>query len=116
MLCVRLLDHGGQVQLVVAHEAAVILAAARTTLELALDHLRVSSAVAARLREAPAAAVGRGVRGRLLHDLDHPGPMPLLRPSGSAPELLEGIAGTAVQAIPGTRDLPDAAQQRRTSS
>lgn len=105
MLEVRLLEDGGQEPLTVAREAAAFLGATRSTLDLALYDLQLTPATAAPVRAALAAAVARGVRVRVLHNVDHRGPIPVPRPSGYTPEVLEGIAEVAVKEIPGIPDL-----------
>lgn len=105
MLHVRLLEDGGQEPLEVAWEVAGFLADAQATLDLALYDLRLTAGVAAPVRDALAHAVRRGVRVRLMHNVDHRGPIPVPRPSGWWPEALAGVEGIAVKSIPGIPDL-----------
>lgn len=105
MLHLHLLEDGGQEPAAVAREAAAFLGQARTTLDLALYDLRLSAVAAAPVREALAAATARGVRVRVLHNAGHRGPLPVPPPPAWSPELLAGLAGIEVRAIPGIPDL-----------
>lgn len=105
MLHLHLLEDGGQEPAAVAREVAAFLGSARSTLDLALYDLRLSPEVSAPVREALAAATGRGVQVRVLHNAGHRGPLPVPPPPAWSPEPLAGLEGVAVRAIPGIPDL-----------
>jgi phosphatidylserine/phosphatidylglycerophosphate/cardiolipin synthase-like enzyme len=96
----RTLTDGGQAASEVAGEIATFLNAARESLDLALYDVRLESDAGALVLAALLAAHQRGVRVRLLFDVDHPGPIPVPPPPETRPEAIEqlpvdtrGIAG-----------------------
>jgi len=95
-----MLTDGGQAASEVAGEIATFLNGARESLELALYDVRLESDAGALVLAALLAAHQRGVRVRLLFDVDHPGPIPVPPPPETRPEAIErlpvetrGIAG-----------------------
>ncbi|HEY1316637.1 MAG TPA: phospholipase D-like domain-containing protein [Gaiella sp.] len=96
----RTLTDGGQAASEVAGEIATFLNDARESLDLALYDVRLESDAGVLVLAALLAAHQRGVRVRLLFDVDHPGPIPVPPPPETRPEALEqlpvdtrGIAG-----------------------
>ncbi len=96
----RTLTDGGQAASEIAGEIATFLNEARESLELALYDVRLESDAGALVLAALLAAHQRGVRVRLLFDVDHPGPIPVPPPPETRPEAIEqlpvetrGIAG-----------------------
>jgi phosphatidylserine/phosphatidylglycerophosphate/cardiolipin synthase-like enzyme len=96
----RTLTDGGQAAAEVAGEIATFLNGARESLALALYDVRLESDAGALVLAALLAAHQRGVRVRLLFDVDHPGPIPVPPPPETRPEAIEqlpvetrGIAG-----------------------
>ena len=96
----RTLTDGGQAAAEVAGEIATFLNDARESLELALYDVRLESDAGVLVLAALLAAHQRGVRVRLLFDVDHPGPIPVPPPPETRPEAIEqlpvdtrGIAG-----------------------
>jgi phosphatidylserine/phosphatidylglycerophosphate/cardiolipin synthase-like enzyme len=94
------LADGGQPATKVAAEIATFLNDAQESLELALYDVRLESDAGALVLAALLAAHQRGVRVRLLFDVDHPGPIPVPPPPETRPEAIEqlpvetrGIAG-----------------------
>jgi len=95
-----MLIDGGQSATKVAAEIAAFLNEARTSLDLALYDVRLESEAGALVLASLLAAHQRGVRVRLLFDVDHPGPIPVPPPPETRPEAIEvlpietrGIAG-----------------------
>ena len=93
----RTLTDGGQAA---AGEIATFLNDARESLDLALYDVRLESDSGALVLASLLAAHQRGVRVRLLFDVDHPGPIPVPPPPETRPEAIEqlpvetrGIAG-----------------------
>ena len=74
------------------------------TLELALYDIRLHDEAAELVSEALVDAQERGVRVRLVYNVDHPGPIPVPPPPQTAPELLEALP-IATRPIPGVPDL-----------
>ena len=104
-----MLIDGGQPATKVAAEIAAFLSDARTSLDLALYDVRLETEAGALVLASLLAAHQRGVRVRLLFDVDHPGPIPVPPPPETRPEAIEvlpietrGIAGY-VTAISGER-------------
>jgi phosphatidylserine/phosphatidylglycerophosphate/cardiolipin synthase-like enzyme len=96
----RTLTDGGQAASEVAGEIATFLNDARESLDLALYDVRLESDAGVLVLAALLAAHQRGVRVRLLFDVDHPGPIPVPPPPETRPEAIEqlpvdtrGIAG-----------------------
>jgi phosphatidylserine/phosphatidylglycerophosphate/cardiolipin synthase-like enzyme len=96
----RTLTDGGQAAAEIAGEIATFLNDARESLDLALYDVRLESDSGALVLAALLAAHQRGVRVRLLFDVDHPGPIPVPPPPETRPDAIEqlpvetrGIAG-----------------------
>ncbi len=85
------LTDGGQAAAEVAGEIATFLNAARQSLDLALYDVRLESDAGALVLAALLAAHQRGVRVRLLFDVDHPGPIPVPPPPETRPEAIEAL-------------------------
>ena len=95
-----MLIDGGQPATKVAAEIAAFLNDARMSLDLALYDVRLETEAGALVLASLLAAHQRGVRVRLLFDVDHPGPIPVPPPPETRPEAIEvlpietrGIAG-----------------------
>ena len=95
-----MLIDGGQPATKVAAEIAAFLNEARTSLDLALYDVRLETEAGALVLASLLAAHQRGVRVRLLFDVDHPGPIPVPPPPETRPGAIEvlpietrGIAG-----------------------
>ncbi len=91
MIELRLLRDGGQTAAAVAEDVGTFLDGARQTLDLALYDIRLRDAEAERIRGALVAASQRGVRVRLLYNIDHPGPNPVPPPPESVSDLIESL-------------------------
>jgi phosphatidylserine/phosphatidylglycerophosphate/cardiolipin synthase-like enzyme len=100
----RTLTDGGQAASEVAGEIATFLNAARTSLDLALYDVRLESDAGALVLAALLAAHQRGVRVRLVFDVDHPGPIPVPPPPESRPEAIEALP-VETRGIAGIPDL-----------
>jgi phosphatidylserine/phosphatidylglycerophosphate/cardiolipin synthase-like enzyme len=100
----RLLRDGGQTALAVAEDVGTFLDGARETLDLALYDLRLHDAEAERVRGALVGAMQRGVRVRLLYNLDHPGPIPVPPPPEAVSDLIESLP-FETRAVSGVPDL-----------
>jgi phosphatidylserine/phosphatidylglycerophosphate/cardiolipin synthase-like enzyme len=87
----RTLRDGGQSAAEVAEDIGTFLDGARQTLDLALYDIRLVDAEAERVRSALVAAADRGVRVRLLYNIDHPGPIPVPPPPESVSDLIESL-------------------------
>ena len=98
------LTDGGQPASEVAGEIATFLNDARTSLELALYDVRLESDSGALVLAALLAAHQRGVRVRLLFDVDHPGPIPVPPPPETRPEAIEALP-VETRGIAGIPDL-----------
>ncbi|MCZ7588402.1 MAG: hypothetical protein M5U27_05965 [Gaiella sp.] len=75
-----LLTDGGQAASRVAAEIAAFLNGAAKSLDLALYDVRLETEAGALVLASLLAAHQRGVRVRLLFDVDHPGPIPVPPP------------------------------------
>ncbi|HET6682792.1 MAG TPA: phospholipase D-like domain-containing protein [Gaiella sp.] len=100
----RTLTDGGQAASEVAGEIATFLNDARESLDLALYDVRLESDSGALVLAALLAAHQRGVRVRLLFDVDHPGPIPVPPPPETRPEALEALP-VETRGIAGIPDL-----------
>jgi phosphatidylserine/phosphatidylglycerophosphate/cardiolipin synthase-like enzyme len=100
----RTLRDGGQPAPEVAEDVGTFLDGARETLDLALYDIRLRDGEAARVSGALVAAADRGVRVRLLYNIDHPGPIPVPPPPESVPDLIEALP-FETRPISGSRDL-----------
>ena len=85
------LTDGGQPATKVAAEIAAFLNDARASLDLALYDVRLETEAGALVLASLLAAHQRGVRVRLLFDVDHPGPIPVPPPPETRPEALEAL-------------------------
>ncbi len=104
MIELRTLTDGGQSAAEVAEDVATFLDGARETLDLALYDIRLTGAEAERVRGAMTGAADRGVRVRLLYNIDHPGPIPVPPPPESVSDLIETLP-FETRAISGVPDL-----------
>jgi phosphatidylserine/phosphatidylglycerophosphate/cardiolipin synthase-like enzyme len=96
------LTDGGQTAESVARRVAGFIAAARTTLELALYDVRLPAPVGTIVADELRAAAGRGVRVRLLYNVDCGRPAALHPPPSTRPEILAElpIETAAISGIP----------------
>jgi phosphatidylserine/phosphatidylglycerophosphate/cardiolipin synthase-like enzyme len=101
---VRTLTDGGQTALAIATEIAAFLSEARRSLDIALYDIRVDGPEAQPLTQALLDAHARGVRVRILYNVNHPGPIPVPPPPTSVPEALEALP-VETRAIAGVPDL-----------
>jgi phosphatidylserine/phosphatidylglycerophosphate/cardiolipin synthase-like enzyme len=100
----RTLRDGGQSAVEVAEDVGTFLDGARQTLDLALYDIRLRDAEADRIQGALVGASRRGVRVRLLYNIDHPGPIPVPPPPESVSDLIESMP-FETRAISGVPDL-----------
>jgi phosphatidylserine/phosphatidylglycerophosphate/cardiolipin synthase-like enzyme len=100
----RTLRDGGQAATAVAEDVGTFLDGARQTLDLALYDLRLQGPEAERIKGALAGGSARGVRVRLLYNIDHPGPIPVPPPPESVSDLIESLP-FETRAISGVPDL-----------
>jgi phosphatidylserine/phosphatidylglycerophosphate/cardiolipin synthase-like enzyme len=98
------LADGGQPATKVAAEIAAFLNDARTSLDLALYDVRLETEAGALVLASLLAAHQRGVRVRLLFDVDHPGPIPVPPPPETRPEAIE-VLPVETRGIAGIPDL-----------
>jgi phosphatidylserine/phosphatidylglycerophosphate/cardiolipin synthase-like enzyme len=98
------LTDGGQAAAEVAGEIATFLNDARQSLDLALYDVRLESDAGALVLATLLAAHQRGVRVRLLFDVDHPGPIPVPPPPETRPEAIEALP-VDTRGIAGIPDL-----------
>jgi phosphatidylserine/phosphatidylglycerophosphate/cardiolipin synthase-like enzyme len=100
----RTLTDGGQSAAAVAEDVGTFLDGARETLDLALYDIRLVDGEAERVNGALVGAVERGVRVRLLYNIDHPGPIPVPPPPESVSDFIEALPFDT-RPISGSRDL-----------
>jgi len=98
------LTDGGQTPADVAREVAAFVHRARERLDLALYDIRVESAAGALVLAALLEAEQRGVRVRLLFDVDHPGPIPVPPPPEATPDAIEALP-VETRGVAGVPDL-----------
>jgi phosphatidylserine/phosphatidylglycerophosphate/cardiolipin synthase-like enzyme len=98
------LTDGGQPASQVAARIASFLSAASESLDLALYDVRLETEAGALVLAALLAAHQRGVRVRLLFDVDHPGPVPVPPPPETRPEALEALP-IETRGVAGVPDL-----------
>lgn len=87
----RTLTDGGQRAAGVAREIAVFLAEAERSLDLALYDVRFETDAGALVLASLLAAQQRGVRVRIVYNVDHPGPIPVPPPPEMAPDAIEAL-------------------------
>ena len=100
----RTLTDGGQAASEVAGEIATFLNDARESLDLALYDVRLETDAGVVVLAALLAAHQRGVRVRLMFDVDHPGPIPVPPPPETRPEAIEQLP-VETRGIAGVPDL-----------
>ena len=98
------LTDGGQPASRVAAEIGAFLTAARETLDLALYDVRLETEAGALVLASLLAAHQRGVRVRLIYNVDHPGPIPVPPPPETRPEAIEALP-VDTRGIAGIPDL-----------
>ncbi len=98
------LTDGGQPASRVAAEIAAFLTAARETLDLALYDVRLETEAGALVLASLLAAHQRGVRVRLIYNVDHPGPIAVPPPPETRPEAIEALP-VETRGIAGIPDL-----------
>jgi phosphatidylserine/phosphatidylglycerophosphate/cardiolipin synthase-like enzyme len=98
------LADGGQPAGRVAAEIAGFVNAARETLALALYDVRLETEAGALVLASLLAAYQRGVRVRLLYNVDHPGPIAVPPPPETRPEAIEALP-VETRGIAGIPDL-----------
>jgi phosphatidylserine/phosphatidylglycerophosphate/cardiolipin synthase-like enzyme len=98
------LTDGGQPAGQVAAEIAAFLHDAERSLDLALYDVRLETEAGALVLAALLAAHQRGVRVRLLYNVDHPGPIPVPPPPETRPEAIEALP-VDTRGIAGIPDL-----------
>jgi phosphatidylserine/phosphatidylglycerophosphate/cardiolipin synthase-like enzyme len=99
-----LLTDGGQSPSSVAREAAAFVSGAERTLDLALYDVRLETEAGALVLAALLGAQQRGVRVRLLYNVDHPGPIPVPPPPETMPVAIEALPVETLP-VPGIPDL-----------
>ena len=100
----RTLTDGGQAPLAIAQAAADFVAAAKTSLDLALYDLNLSAEPEGIVIGALEAASRRGVAVRLAYNADHRKPIPVPPPPEVPPEDIERL-DVPTRAIAGIPDL-----------
>ena len=100
----RTLTDGGQRPADVARGIAAFLASADRSLDIAMYDVRFETDAGALVLASLLAAHQRGVAIRLLYDVEHPGPIPVPPPPGTAPEAIEALPVTT-RGIAGIPDL-----------
>jgi len=98
------LRDGGQTPSSIARLAAEFLAGATRTLDLALYDVRFETDAGGLVLAALLAAQQRGVRVRLMFNVDHPGPIPVPPPPETAPVAIEALPVETLP-VPGIPDL-----------
>jgi len=104
VLEVRTLTDGGQTALEIATPLAEFLDGAQSSLELALYDVRLTGEPADLVRGALERAPGRGVKTRLVYNVDHGKRAPIPPPPQTEPTLIESLP-FPTRAIPGVPDL-----------
>ena len=100
----RTLTDGGQTATEIARELATFLGGARESLDLALYDVRFETDAGALVLATLLAAQQRGIRIRLVYNVDHPGPIPVPPPPEMAPEAIEALP-VPTRGIAGIPDL-----------
>lgn len=101
---IETLTDGGQRPADVARRIAGFLTEARATLDLALYDIRVETDAGALVLASLLAAAQRGVRVRLLYNVDHPGPIPVPPPPEATPDAIEALP-VPTRGVAGVPDL-----------
>jgi phosphatidylserine/phosphatidylglycerophosphate/cardiolipin synthase-like enzyme len=101
---VRTLTDGGQPAEETAHALAAFLAAAQSTLEIAVYDFHLTPELQAIVVGALDAAQKRGVAVRLAYNVDHPARIKVPAPPRTSPEAMESLPFPTA-AIPGVPDL-----------
>ena len=100
----RTLTDGGQTATEIAREVATFISNARETLDLALYDVRFETDAGALVLATLLAAQQRGIRIRLIYNVDHPGPIPVPPPPEMAPAAIEALP-VPTRGIAGIPDL-----------
>src|ERR671929_361040 len=103
-LTVRTLTDGGQRPLDIAHSIGAWLGEARESLELAQYDFHLAADTAAVVGGAIRDAAARGVRVRILYNVDHRNPIPVPPPPEPDVELISSL-GVPAKAVAGVPDL-----------
>jgi phosphatidylserine/phosphatidylglycerophosphate/cardiolipin synthase-like enzyme len=103
-ISIRTLTDGGQSPAEIAAEIASFLDGARQTLDLAQYDFDLGAETAAIVGDAIRRAAGRGVRARLVYNVDHRNPIPVPPPSSPDVTLIESLPVEA-RPIAGVPDL-----------
>ena len=98
------LTDGGQPAGRVAAEIAAFVNAARASLDLAVYDVRLETEAGALVLASLLSAMQRGVRVRLLYNVDHPGPIAVPPPPETRPEAIEALP-VETRGIAGIPDL-----------
>ncbi|HET9287727.1 MAG TPA: phospholipase D-like domain-containing protein [Gaiella sp.] len=98
------LTDGGQPASRVAAEIAAFLHGARRSLDLALYDVRLETEAGALVLASLLAAHQRGLRVRLMYNVDHPGPIAVPPPPETRPEAIEALP-VETRGIAGIPDL-----------
>jgi phosphatidylserine/phosphatidylglycerophosphate/cardiolipin synthase-like enzyme len=98
------LTDGGQPASRIAAEIATFLNGARRSLDLALYDVRFETEAGALVLASLLAAHQRGLRVRLMYNVDHPGPIPVPPPPETRPEAIEALP-VETRGIAGIPDL-----------
>jgi phosphatidylserine/phosphatidylglycerophosphate/cardiolipin synthase-like enzyme len=101
---VHTLSDGGQEATQVAGWLADFVGGAQSSLDIAIYDIALSPELANSLVEALQSAVARGVRVRLVYNVDYDGPIPVPPPSRTEEPLVRSF-GVPTKAIPGNPDL-----------
>jgi phosphatidylserine/phosphatidylglycerophosphate/cardiolipin synthase-like enzyme len=104
LLSVRTLTDGGQEAPDVARWIADYLDGAERTLDIALYDLRLDDEAETIVMEAFHRALGRGVAGRLVYNVDHEKPIPVPPPPDTDMAMVHGL-GFPTRGVPGIPDL-----------
>lgn len=98
------LTEGGQDPIAIGKGIAAFVDGARETLDLALYDVRFETVTGRPVLEALLAAHHRGVRVRILYNVDHPGPIPVPPPPEMSPDSIEALP-VETRGIAGIPDL-----------
>jgi phosphatidylserine/phosphatidylglycerophosphate/cardiolipin synthase-like enzyme len=104
MIEVHTLSDGGQDPAQVSAWLVDFVDSAKTSLDIAIYDIALSESVAPPLVEAFGRALARGVKVRLVYNVDHDGPIPVPPPSETREDLVRSF-GVPMRPIPGETDL-----------